>query len=391
MEEWVSALRMNARIRSPYHLIMLQTAMTRSELRTFIVGGDAISEQRARILLMIPLSGPSGIWGPSALHAAKVALTEINEAGGINGRAVELVVADAEKVRHGLDQLSSLIEEERCEAVIGLHASNFKPDIVQLLEGRIPYIFTPPHEGGELEPGVFTIGELPDQYVLPALDWLSKHHGVERWYLIGSDLVGPRTSNELARRHIEAVGGAVLGVEYPSPREKRFVALLDAIEASEPQCVLLTLLGDEAVHFHRAFARRGLDKNISRLTFATDENMLLAAGENASRNLFAAAGYFASQPNPENREFLESYYKLAGPNPPPPNNLGESCYEGLRFYAALAGAAGSSDVEGLIRIAHAGLTYRGARGEIFHKDNRSAMPAYIATARQGEFAIVEMI
>ena len=50
---------------------------------------------RLKIALLVPLSGPAGLWGPSCQTSALMAAREINAAGGILGREVELVFADA--------------------------------------------------------------------------------------------------------------------------------------------------------------------------------------------------------------------------------------------------------------------------------------------------------
>ena len=48
-----------------------------------------------RVGLLIPLCGPAGLWGPSCQCSAELAAAEINRDGGILGREVELVLADA--------------------------------------------------------------------------------------------------------------------------------------------------------------------------------------------------------------------------------------------------------------------------------------------------------
>src|ERR1700748_3990 len=50
---------------------------------------------RLRIAFLIPLSGPAGLWGPSCQASAELASQEVNAAGGILGRAIELGFADA--------------------------------------------------------------------------------------------------------------------------------------------------------------------------------------------------------------------------------------------------------------------------------------------------------
>lgn len=48
-----------------------------------------------RIGLMAPLSGVVSLYGPEIVAAATIACAEVNEQGGILGRALELIVEDA--------------------------------------------------------------------------------------------------------------------------------------------------------------------------------------------------------------------------------------------------------------------------------------------------------
>ena len=47
-----------------------------------------------KIGVLIPDSGPAGLFGPSSRNSASLAAQEINESGGINGEQIELIFAD---------------------------------------------------------------------------------------------------------------------------------------------------------------------------------------------------------------------------------------------------------------------------------------------------------
>ena len=48
------------------------------------------SSDRLKIAMLVPLSGPAGLWGPSCQTSATLASHEVNAAGGILGREIEL-------------------------------------------------------------------------------------------------------------------------------------------------------------------------------------------------------------------------------------------------------------------------------------------------------------
>ena len=55
-----------------------------------------------RIALLIPLCGSAGIWAPSCISSAQVAVAELNKANGIAGRKVQLIMIDAAMEAEGI-------------------------------------------------------------------------------------------------------------------------------------------------------------------------------------------------------------------------------------------------------------------------------------------------
>ena len=64
------------------------------------VGGSYVARlgtpRRRRIAVMVPMSGSAGIWGPSCISCAQLAVAEINAGNGISGQEVEAVYLDAD-------------------------------------------------------------------------------------------------------------------------------------------------------------------------------------------------------------------------------------------------------------------------------------------------------
>jgi ABC-type branched-subunit amino acid transport system substrate-binding protein len=146
-------------------------------------------------------------------------------------------------------------------------------------------------------------------------------------------------------------------------------------------------VGQDAVQFHQAFARRELHRRCLRLTTLMDENMLLAAGPEATVGLYAAAGYFESLTTPERLDFAARYGRRFGVDAPHVGNLGQSCYEGVRLLHALLDQARSLDVQAISAVADT-VSYAGARGLRQLRDRHAAQRVYLAEADAMEFSVV---
>jgi branched-chain amino acid transport system substrate-binding protein len=78
-----------------------------------------------KIGTMQPLSGAAAIIGKTALVGVQMAVDRINKAGGINGRPVELIVADYEsKPDVGRRKAQKLVDEDGIDAHVGGVLSN---------------------------------------------------------------------------------------------------------------------------------------------------------------------------------------------------------------------------------------------------------------------------
>ena len=86
----------------------------------------ALAQSKAyRIGTMQPLSGSAAIIGKTALVGVQMAVDRINKAGGINGRPIELIVADYEsKPDVGRRKAEKLVVEDNIDAHVGGVLSN---------------------------------------------------------------------------------------------------------------------------------------------------------------------------------------------------------------------------------------------------------------------------
>lgn len=341
-----------------------------------------------RIGLCVPLGGVTGIWGPSALASAKLAAAELNRASGIGGRPCRLVAVDADDDATLLETvLGDLVHSGEVDALVGMHTSFVRQRILSAVGGDIPFVYTPLYEGGESTPGVFAIGDTPARQLQPAIAWLAKRERPKRWALLGNDYVWPRVSNRLARGYIAQCGAEVVSETYVPLHTADYSAQLAAIRRSGADAVLLSLVGEDAIAFNRAFGEHGMGRSTLRLSCAIEENELLAIGAANTERLYVAASYFAALQTDANIAFKECYHGHFGERAPTLNSLGQSTYEGVHFLASLF-------ERGLFEPGQWGqarrepLAYRSAREAVYGGDGTNLAPIYIAVAEGHAFRII---
>lgn len=351
-------------------------------------GGRSHTGDDVRLALVTPWQGPAGMFGLSCRACSELAVTEINDTGGLLGRPVSLHHVDGGAEPAGVArQVHALVRTGQVDAVVGWHISAVRRRIAPRVAADVPYVYTALYEGGERTPGVFLTGETPTNQLGPALGWMREALGVRRWAIVGNDYIWPRASAAAARRWARHHGVELPADVFVPLGTRDFTRTLTELARSGADGVLMLLVGEDAVHFNRAFAAAGMHLLQTRLSTLMDENMLLASGARATRSLYVAAGYFEDLTTADALDFAGRYVERFGLNAPVLSSLGESCYEGLSLYSALVRQAGSLARDELLRVSE-DVRYAGPRGEVFVRRGHAVQDVYIAAAVDVHFDVV---
>lgn len=362
-----------------------------SELGDLRDGPMARSRDAYRIALLIPMCGSAGIWAPSCISSAQVAIEELNKANGICGRKVQLIMIDAalEASVPIEEAVNDLIASGSIDAIVGMHISAVRQRLSKVVHQRVPYIYTPLYEGGEKTAGLYAIGEMPQEQLGPSMELLQTRYRPKSWALIGNDYVWPRTSHSYAKSKLSRMSVHLAYEKYVPFGLKDMDRLVEEIDASGAEALLLSLVGQDAIAFNRAFGKAGLDRRVVRLSCALEENGLLACGASSLKRLFAASSYFGNLATDANCAFKERYYALHGDQAPVLNAIGQSTYEGVHFLAGLLHGYTDQwrDKSGYDCLP---VLYRSGRKNLAKGPEHRA-PIYLARADGHKFEVIETL
>ncbi|CAN5179654.1 substrate-binding domain-containing protein [soil metagenome] len=343
------------------------------------------------VAFVVPMQGPTGIYGPSCLACGEHAAEQLNRHDGIAGRRVELVVVDAGRPPELVaEDVGRLVDVGRVQAVAGWHISAVRQAITRRIGGRVVYAFAAMHEGRDDTPGLFMLGERPINQLLPATRWMRAELGVGRWAVVGNDYVFPRVTSATARSMMAGSSSGIVWETFVPLGTTDFQSVIADLRRQQVDGVIMLLMGQDAVHFNRAFARAGLSERIHRLSPAVEENTLLGGGAGAHDRLYAAAAYFGGLATLESAELERDYYSRFGAFAPALNAVGESCYEAIHFLATVGKLCGGVDIESVSAL-RPGLVYDGPRGLMRLDGNLVNQDVYLAAAHGLEFAVQQQI
>lgn len=338
-----------------------------------------------RVAVLVPIGGSAGIWGPSCVSCAQIAIEEVNASDGINGQLLEPIFLNSDSGSTAVleRELNGLLENGEISGVVGMSVSSVRQRLNKIIAGRVPHVYTPHYEGFEHSPNVYAIGDTPEGHLEPAIRRLTDTLKVKRWALIGNDYVWPRTSHSVAKKAIAEASGAVVFEGYVPFGLEDASWLVERIANSRPDIVLVSLIGQDAVEFNRAFGAMQLDRRIFRLSTVIEENVLLASENANTKRLFVSAAYFGSLQTEQNLAFKERYEAAHHRAAPMLNSLGQSMYEGLNFYSALMRRNDDSKP--------GAIDYRTARVGRYYSNDLKDNSVYLARADGVQFCVTEQI
>jgi len=211
------------------------------------------------------LFSSSGVTAPIELsqqRATILAAEEINLAGGINGRELQLVFRDpASTPARYAALIQQLIVEEQIRVVVGCYMSSTRKAVIPIVERHNALLFYPTlYEGFEYSRNVIYTGAAPNQNSLPLADYMLGQFG-SRVFMVGSDYIYPYESNRIMSDLVFERGGEKLAEIYlplDAPWSS-YLSVAKKIAAQAPDFVFSTVVGSGISHMYRAFAEAGLD------------------------------------------------------------------------------------------------------------------------------------
>ncbi|GLK83369.1 transporter substrate-binding domain-containing protein [Ancylobacter defluvii] len=250
------------------------------------------------------------------LSATRLAIAEINAAGGVAGR--ELVgiggncEADPKVFRR---EATRLVEEEGVRLLFGCYMSSTRKAVLPVVEARGALLFYPTlYEGFDYSPNCIYTGAVPNQNSQPLVRYLMQHYG-PRMLLVGSNYIYPYESNRIFSDLVTAAGGRILDEIYVplDPKPEDFERVLRKIARLEPDAVFSTIVGSGTAQFYEGYRRAGFDagrRPIASLT--TSEAEVAEMPAEAAQGHLTAAPYFQSLDTPRNRAFLAAWRQHVG-------------------------------------------------------------------------------
>ncbi|QNK70476.1 transporter substrate-binding domain-containing protein [Variovorax sp. PAMC26660] len=301
-----------------------------------------------RVGILYSETGVTSTIGLSQLQGALLAIEEINEAGGVDGREIVAVRHDPQSNPARYAQLAEkLIVQDRVNVIFGCYMSSSRKAVIPVIEKWNKLLFYPTlYEGFEYSGNVIYTGAAPNQNSVQLAEFMTTNFGA-RVYLIGSDYIYPYESNRIMGELVmQRPGSEKLGERYVAldATEKDYRAIMDDIRDKRPDFIFSTVVGDSTASLYRAYAEAGFDpKAMPIASLTTSEAEISQMGHGVATGHFTAAPYFQSIDSPANRRCLTRLRERFGDGCVP-NLCWEASYFQMHIFANAYRQSGSDGI-----------------------------------------------
>jgi len=323
--------------------------------------GLAVTDSTVTVGILHSVTGTMAISETGSVEAEKLAIAQINASGGVLGRKIEFIQEDgasdwptfAEKSR-------KLLVNDKTAAVFGCWTSASRKAVLPVFEQYNGMLYYPTfYEGLEQSKNVIYTGQEATQQILAGIDWVVKEKGAKTFYLLGSDYIWPRTSNKIARKHIEKKGLTVDGEEYFPLGHTQFNSVINKIKLKKPDVIYAIIVGGSNVAFYKQLKAAGIDLTKQTLmTISVTEDEILGIGGQNIVGAYACMKYFQSLDNPNNKAFVPEFKKMWGEGTVI-GDVTQAAYLGPWLWKLTVEKAGSFDID-KIAAASPGVEFKGA-------------------------------
>ncbi len=329
-------------------------------------------DETIKVGVLHSLSGTMAISETTLKDTMLMLIAAQNAKGGLLGKQIEAVVVDpasdwplfAEKARE-------LLTVSNVDVMFGCWTSVSRKSVLPVIEELNGLLFYPvQYEGEESSKNVFYTGAAPNQQAIPATDYFLDELGVQKFALLGTDYVYPRTTNNILEAYLISKGIAkedifVNYTPFGHSDWSKIVADVVALGADGKKVgVISTINGDANIGFYKELAAAGvLADDIPVVAFSVGEEELSGLDTSNLVGHLAAWNYFMSADTPENKAFIEQWHAFTGDTKRVTNDPMEAHVIGFAMWVMAVEKAGTTDVDA-VRAAMYGLEVPNMTGGI---------------------------
>jgi urea transport system substrate-binding protein len=339
-------------------------------------------------------SGGLDIYGQPMIACLNFAVSELNDAGGLLGRPIELINYDPQSNIQLYTQFATQAATKEKVAVVHGGITSASREAIRPILKRFNtlYFYNTQYEGGVCDRNIFCTGSTPAQNVQKLVPYVQKRWG-KNVYIVAADYNYGQITSKWITKYVRDGGGQVVGLDFFPLDVTNFGPAISKIQAANPDVVVSALVGGAHVSFYRQWAAAGLKKSIpmaSTTLGGGNESILLSPEE--GDGTVVAFSYFQEVDSPANKSFLEKFHaKFGDKTPYLGGELAMRTYIGFQLWAEGVRRAISVDRLAVIKALESGISLDTPAGKttLDPKTHHTTVDVFLAEVQNHGFTVLE--
>ncbi|PSO18294.1 urea ABC transporter substrate-binding protein [Bradyrhizobium sp. MOS003] len=284
------------------------------------------------------------------VHAIQLATEEINKAGGIMGRPIELVAYDTQSDNTRYQEfMRRVLQRDKVDVVFAGFSSAsreaYRP-IVDQFNGFAFY--NNQYEGGVCDGHMIVTGAVPEQQFSTLIPYMMEKYG-KNVYTLAADYNFGQISAEWVRKIVKENGGKMAGEEFIPLGVSQFSQSIQNIQKAKPDFVVTLLVGTAQASYYEQAASANVN-----LPMASSVNV--GQGYEHKRfkppslkDMYVTTNYIEEIDSPKSKEFYAKF-KAKFPSEPYVNQEAENSYLAVYLYKQMVERAKSTKREDIRKV-----------------------------------------
>lgn len=327
--------------------------------------GFALAGETIKLGSVLDTSGIFDAYGKPMDMAMRLAVSQINAAGGLLGKQVEVVAYDTQSDMALYSQYGQqLTRQDKVDVVHGGILSASREAIRQTMrKTKTLYFYNVLYEGGVCDRNIFINGVTPAQQVAALVPYAMGKSG-KKVYILAADYNYGQITARWIQKFVADNGGETVGVDFFPLDVSDFGSTIAKIQTAGPDLVIAPLVGGAHLSFFRQWAAAGMKDRIplaSTTLGVGNEHKVLTAEE--GNGIMVAYNYSQELDTPANTAFKAAWAAAYGDSTAI-HEIAVSNYQGVMTWAKAVAQAGSLDREAIIAALESGLSIDGPAGKV---------------------------
>jgi len=277
-----------------------------------------LAAEPIKVGAIFDLTGGLNIYGIQQSRALHLAVDDINRHGGLLGRPVEVVQADAQSELSKYPQYANtMILRDRVSALFAGLTSSAREAVRPVVRrtGTL-YFYSSLYEGGVCDGNTFLTGPSASQQLSVLIKWAVQQYG-KRIYVMAADYNFGTISASWVREYARQLGAEVIGTEFLPLTATDYSSTIQKIEAARPDFVFALPVGANQTGFIEQFAAAGLKGRMGIVsTNFGSGNQQVVVSPAAAQGVVVSLPYFEWIDTPQNAAFKSAWHKAHGSKEP---------------------------------------------------------------------------